>query len=222
VRLRISDGSRELERLNFEVRLEEFIFKSASRLSMTILDPPIATLVANFQSRVLNPDAFITTRRDRLYWEAPSDRSSPISRPTGAADLIDAKISLSRGSQSFHRSWSKFVQAAVQISVRMEFLVGTARRIDQISTADAPRLAQHLRLPDTCAVISFTVVEQRLVEERDIAGRCHQAPAGKSISRSFGSFISSTASSLMDSRLACGGVTPSVVSRKYLERTRRP
>ena len=94
MRLRISDGSRELEQLNFEVRLEEFIFKSASRLSMTILDPPIATLVANFQSRVLNPDAFITTRRDRLYWEAPSDRSSPISRPTGAADLIDAKTSL--------------------------------------------------------------------------------------------------------------------------------
>ena len=114
--------------MNFEVRLEEFIFKSASRLSMTILDPPIATLVANFQSRVLNPDAFITTRGNRLYWEAPSDRSSPISRPTGAADLIDTKISLSRSSQSFHRSWSKFVQAAVQISVRMEFLVGTAER----------------------------------------------------------------------------------------------
>jgi hypothetical protein len=61
VRLRISDGSRELERLNFEVRLEEFIFKSASRLSVTILDPPIATLVANFQSRVLIP-----TRHYRL------------------------------------------------------------------------------------------------------------------------------------------------------------
>src|SRR5437016_6267082 len=54
-----------------------------------------------------------------------------------------------------------------------------ARRIDQISTADAPRLAQHLGLPDTCAVICLTVVEQRLVEERDIASRGHQATGWK-------------------------------------------
>jgi hypothetical protein len=63
VRLRISDGSRELERLNFEVRLQEFIFKSVSRLSVTILDPPIATLVANFQSRVLIPTRHIVSAR---------------------------------------------------------------------------------------------------------------------------------------------------------------
>src|SRR5258708_24200146 len=54
-----------------------------------------------------------------------------------------------------------------------------ARRIDQISTPDASRITQHLRLPATCTVVRFAVIEQRLVEERDVARSGHQTPGWK-------------------------------------------
>ena len=82
-----------------------------------------------------------------------------------------------------------------------------ARRIDQVAAADTPSLAQHFGLPDAFSVLRFAVVEQRLVEERDIAGRRHHASGRKIHLAHFGSFISSTASSVIEPIPARGGVT---------------
>src|SRR6185437_16113209 len=50
----------------------------------------------------------------------------------------------------------------------------TAGWIDHVAAANTPRLAQHLGLPDTRAVMRPPVIKQRLVKQCDLSGRGHQ------------------------------------------------